>query len=446
MRPPALLTLLCALLGSVCPAQTTQLPADATAGQEAKIQLPGGLTMPFCYCPPGTFTMGSPAGEKGRHPHENQVQVKISKGFWMAQTEITHAQWLALTSGSGYVNAAPLNDHPYDAVSWEEAQGFISRLNQTVKLPAGWIFALPTEAQWEYACRAGTQMPFSFGHVLNGTAANSSGIDPYGTEAVGPYRGRTVPVASFPPNAWGLHDMHGNALEWCEDGWDGKTKLPGGTDPVGDPSIPTHVRRGGNWGSTGEDCRAASRQVIEGLPTYRDCSVRLAIVPFTLTDDYLAVQKDFARFPLMKPQTDAAGNMVFTETALNVTPLVRSGTRMDGIRFQVERTGEAHAFVWAFKKPANLKGWGIVPASGVMRGFTSYQGIKNDYILQGLRGDLLVTGHEYLLLFHWKDDVPTTLRAGHRFAELLPEPEGTFDGKKILRTLVKTQAGLDSFK
>jgi len=215
------------------------------AGTVMSIDLPGKAVMKFCYCPPGSFMMGSPSSEPGRkRDEEYQVMVRFSKGFWLAQTECTQAQWVAVMgSNPSYFKG---DDLPVEKVSWEVVQQFITKLNEAKTLPAGWKAALPTEAQWEYACRAGTKTAFSFGKTLTTKQANFDGLP-----------GKITTVASYAANAWGLYDMHGNVCEWCED-WFGK-KLPGGTDPTGVPSGMRRVIRGGSWGNGEGNCRAADR-------------------------------------------------------------------------------------------------------------------------------------------------------------------------------------------
>jgi len=231
--------------------------------------------------------MGSPTSEKDRGTDEAQVQVKIGKGYWMALAECTQGQWKAIMNttpahqsakGNSYGEANGLgSDHPMYFVSWEDAQEFITKLNGSVTLPAGWKVALPTEAQWEYACRAGTETAFSFGSVLNGKQANCAGMVPYGTTVKGPYLEKTCTVASYAANAWGLHDMHGNVWEWCAD-WYG-SKLPGGSDPTGPSSGVFRVHRGGSWSDVAANCRAANRD--RNGPGYRrnDLGFRPALVP-----------------------------------------------------------------------------------------------------------------------------------------------------------------------
>jgi sulfatase modifying factor 1 len=249
---------------------------QGAVGKAIQVKLPGDVVMKFGYCPAGSFMMGSPASEEDRSDDEDQVQVRISRGFWMGQTEVAQGQWAALmgSNPSNFIG----NDMPVETVSWEEAQAFITKLNQSVPLPAGWKYALPTEAQWEYACRAGTESVFSFGDVLNGREANCNGEFPYGTSTKGPSLQKTVKVGSYAANAWGLFDMHGNVYEWCEDAWDGSSKLPGGTDPLGTAGS-YRVLRGGSWCNGAQICRAAIRDWLAPDSRVFYLGFRVAAVP-----------------------------------------------------------------------------------------------------------------------------------------------------------------------
>ena len=154
------------------------------------------------------------------------------------------------------------NDHPMYFVSWEDCQEFISKLNQSGKLPEGLRAALPTEAQWEYACRAGTQSVFHYGNGLGSHQANFDGYYPYGGAARGSYKSSTVLVKSYRENAWGLYDMHGNVWEWCAD-WNDKdyySAVAAGRDPKGPGANgQNRVLRGGGWVSYARSCRSANR-------------------------------------------------------------------------------------------------------------------------------------------------------------------------------------------
>jgi formylglycine-generating enzyme required for sulfatase activity len=226
------------------PVALAAISQNQAAGKVVSIDLPGGVVMKFCYCPPGGFMMGSPPDEMDRQRNENQVKVQLSKGFWLAQTECTQAQWVpVMGSNPSYFKG---DDLPVEKVSWEVVQQFITKLNEAKILPAGWKAALPTEAQWEYACRAGTKTAYGFGKTLTAKQAN-----------VAFALKKTKAVASYAANPWGLHDMHGNLWEWCGD-WLGE-KLPGGTDPTGAPSGTARVDRGGAWGDRPSNCRSALR-------------------------------------------------------------------------------------------------------------------------------------------------------------------------------------------
>lgn len=222
-------------------------------GQYAEIAI-AGVSQRFRWIAPGSFLMGSPAREPERADHEVQHPVTLSRGFWLADTACTQALWQAVTgSNPSRFKHDPRN--PVDNVSWEDAQGFISELNR--RLP-GLQARLPSEAEWEYACRAGTTTPFSFGDNITPDQVNYDGNFPYAGGKKGRYRESTVPVGSLPSNAWGLHEMHGNVLEWCAD-WYGEYPTSGGLDPQGPQKGDYRVLRGGSWFYNGGHVRSAYR-------------------------------------------------------------------------------------------------------------------------------------------------------------------------------------------
>jgi hypothetical protein len=235
---------------------------SGTVGKVIQIKLPGGELMKFCYCPPGSFMMGSPKSEEEHRNDEDQVQVRISRGFWMAQTECTQAQWEAVIGDNP--SEVKGRDLPVEKVSWEDVQAYLSKLNGAVSLPSGWKLELPTEAQWEYACRAGTESMFSFGDRSSRIYANIG-------------QGKPSAVASYAPNAWNMHDMHGNVWEWCRD-WYGE-KLPGGTDPAGPAAGLHRVNRGGTFDRGWPSSRAAQRAYDEPNLSYASLGFRPALVP-----------------------------------------------------------------------------------------------------------------------------------------------------------------------
>lgn len=242
-----------------------------------------GVTQRFRWIKPGKFWMGSPTSEFGREGRflwfftmgkEAPRQVTLTKGFWLADTTCTQALWEAV---AGYNPSHFNNDknNPVETVSWnEDIQIFLQKLNA---LAPGLNATLPTEAQWEYACRAGTTTPFSFGRNVTSAQVNYDGSHPYTGGKKESCRGTTIPVKSLPPNPWGLHEMHGNVWELCRDTY--QKKLP--ARPVIDPKVTTTgnklVIRGGSCFSSGKIVRSAMRH--GNAPNNRDNSVgfRLAI-------------------------------------------------------------------------------------------------------------------------------------------------------------------------
>jgi len=219
------------------------------------------MVMEFVLIPAGEFMMGSPSGESGRDGDEGPVhKVRITQAFYMGKYEVTQAQWQQVTgtspwSGKGY--AKPNPRHAVSYVSWNDCQGFLGKLKSNTGVG---VFALPTEAQWEYACRSGTRTRFSFGdsesqlgdYAWYDGNAHSKGED-Y-AHGVGMKRA----------NPWGLYDMHGNVWEWC---FDGKRSYSASseTDPRGSQSG-SRVLRGGSWDNSARRVRSAYRYV--NFPSY----------------------------------------------------------------------------------------------------------------------------------------------------------------------------------
>jgi len=233
------------------------LDPDHAAGRQlaAEIRsqtLINSVGMQLVFLPPGTFMMGSPPDELGRDDDEGYRQVEIKRGFYMGATEVTREQWYAVMNGDAGKPADA--DKPIDQVAWEAAIEFCDRLSEREKR----VYRLPTEEEWEYACRAGTTTPFAFGSTLSSEQANFDGESAYSGETKGIFRGETTPVGMFPPNAWGLYDMHGNVWEWCPDS---RKDYP--PSPVRRPDeaapIEGRVLRGGSWRSRARYCRCANR-------------------------------------------------------------------------------------------------------------------------------------------------------------------------------------------
>jgi len=231
--------------------------APNTPGELIEFSLPGGNLIRFRYCPPGKFLMGVPPGPNDPADASKVVDVELTRGFWIAETECTEAQWgiirgttleqqVALAGESIYWNAKGPR-HPITYVNHGEASAFCQSLGNKLNLKQGWRCVLPSEAQWEYACRAGTTTDFHFGDTLSANSANFS------------LSGDRFPKATgkFSPNAWGIHDMHGNVSEWCSDRF--RLQLKGGTDPTGPTTGVPRVVKGGSYGSPAWGCRSGSR-------------------------------------------------------------------------------------------------------------------------------------------------------------------------------------------
>ncbi len=223
----------------------------------------GGIEMVWCL--PGDFDMGSPETETGRQPHESSHRVTLTRGFWIAKTETTQEQWkMVMGTSHGQFSGTNL---PVEQVSWDDAQAWCTKMNELHPLPAGTEWGLPTEAQWEYACRAGTSGPYAGASLdalawYDGTSGNT-----------------LQPVATKSANAWGLHDMHGNVSEWCADGYTeaypvGPVKDPRGA--VGADGF--RVLRGGAWESPDFGCRSASRFKFSPGTKQMNIGFRAAIV------------------------------------------------------------------------------------------------------------------------------------------------------------------------
>ena len=234
------------------------------------IELAPGVWLELQLIPAGTFLMGSPEEEEERYEDETRHEVTLTQPFRIGKYPVTQAQWQAVMGNN------PSNFQgdtlPVERVSWDDAQSFCVKVHEKT----GHTVCLPTEAQWEYSCRAGTSTPFHFGQELNGTQANCDGNYPYGTTQKGPYLGKTSPVGSYPGNAWGLHDMHGNVWEWCQE-WYGDYQKVSIKDPEGSSNGEHRVLRGGSWFYHAGSCRAGLR--FRDAPDVRDdsCGFRLLL-------------------------------------------------------------------------------------------------------------------------------------------------------------------------
>jgi formylglycine-generating enzyme required for sulfatase activity len=239
--------------------------------QYIRENLGNGSTLDLVRIPAGKFMMGGNERYSEKPFHEATL-----KEFWMGKYAVTNAQWQAImgTKPSEKFDVEFQGEnHPVVGISWEDAQEFCQKALQK----AGKLIRLPSETEWEYACRAGTNTPFHFGETITSDLVNYDGGNPYGDVPKGEYREKTVNVGSFSPNAWGLYQMHGNVREWCEDVWhgnyngipqDGSAWLDGGEQSV-------RLLRGGSWDSKAVFCRSANRFSRDAGMRFNDFGFRV---------------------------------------------------------------------------------------------------------------------------------------------------------------------------
>ena len=226
-----------------------------------------GVVLEIVYIPGGTFQMGST--ERTAEQPVHQVTVKP---FFMGKYPITQEQWQAVMGNNpSYFKGAK---RPVEQVSWQDAFEFCAKLSQKT----GKNYRLPSEAEWEYACRAGTTTPFHFGETITPDLVNYDGNNPYASAPKGVYRQETTPVGKFPPNAFGLYDMHGNVLEWCQDVWhDNYNGAPADGSAWENNGSDYRVQCGGSWDYSAVYCRCAYRYRLTLGVRYRDRGFRVAL-------------------------------------------------------------------------------------------------------------------------------------------------------------------------
>ena len=275
------LTIICTALFYTCSKNDSSLVFFNT-----KVSARGTIPENFVYIQGGTFIMGSPVSEPDRGNNELQHQVTVSS-FYIGAYQVTQKEYQEIMGlNPSNIKADNL---PVENVSWFDAVSFCNKLSKKEKLtPAYTInnmtvkwnrsangYRLPTEAEWEYACRAGTLTPFNTGDNIGTHEANYNGNYPYNNNAPGIKRKCTTAVGSFSPNAWGLYDMHGNVWEWCWDSY-GPYSRNAQTDPVGAPSGTNRVLRGGGFYGYGKSLRSANR--IVSNPSYQGSDVGFRLV------------------------------------------------------------------------------------------------------------------------------------------------------------------------
>ena len=238
---------------SVCLLASVIVLSSCSGLPHKMVNLGNGVSMKFVLIPAGTFKMGSPASEANRGSDETQHTVKLSKAFYMGTTEVTQAQWKAMmgtTPWSGKAHARDGANNAASCVSWNDATAFCKKMSART----GKAIRLPTEAEWEYACRAGSTTAYHFGN-------DASQLGRYAWYAGNAdFEGDDHAVGRKQPNGWGLYDMHGNFWEWCQDWYTKGYPSTMQTDPKGGPASGSYrVLRGGSWGSSAEYCRSAFR-------------------------------------------------------------------------------------------------------------------------------------------------------------------------------------------
>ena len=239
--------------GEVQEHRSTTLMEESKDSSRGKT-ISNGIGMHFVYITPGSYLMGSPADEVGRTIDEEQHKVTLTHGYYVQTTEVTQKQWKAVMGSLPRYIRNCSEECPVERISWEDAQTFIHKLN---KLEGGDYYRLPTEAEWEYAARAGSKKAFANGEITNAACGDTKMSD------IGWYCGNSKsyphhPVAQKAPNSWGIYDMHGSVWEWCSD-WYGSYPQGSVTDPSGPSEGAERVIRGGGLGDNARSCRTANR-------------------------------------------------------------------------------------------------------------------------------------------------------------------------------------------
>lgn len=255
------------------------LPTSHVGQMTGEIRAENSIGIKMVWLSADSFTMGSPLNEEGRETNEVLVEVTLTEGFWLGQTEVTQSQWTQLMGTSpwrGKSNVREGKNYAASFISWEDASSFVEKLNSkehgSGSLPHDWEYSLPTEAQWEYACRGGKKSAFSFGddptefHIYGWSAENAFEKGEAYSHQVGKKQ----------PNKFGLYDMHGNVWEWCKDNT--RTELSDDANSNQSKAGPLRVNRGGGWNFATKCCRSASRLYDAPDSRYNNLGFRIALV------------------------------------------------------------------------------------------------------------------------------------------------------------------------
>jgi formylglycine-generating enzyme required for sulfatase activity len=249
------------------------LPLGHASAQGPAQSAVNSVGMKLILLPAGSFTMGSSGSEKGSGDDEITHKVTFSRPLFIGVHVVTQEQW-QVVMGENPSHFKSAKDLPVESVSWHDCQAFCKKLSEKEKKP----YRLPTEAEWEYACRAGTTTPYHFGATLAVEQANYNGNFVYGPGKTGSFREKTMPVGSFPANAFGLHDMHGNVWQWCQD-WHGGYARGDAADPQGPKTGTTRIQRGGSWSSHPIFCRSANRNFADPASRTEYAGLRVCFTP-----------------------------------------------------------------------------------------------------------------------------------------------------------------------
>ncbi len=305
---------------AICTSLVFLLMPCPLQGQDVPKEITNSIGMKLVLIPKGEFTMGSPETEQYREDDELEHQVTLSGEFYLGVTEVTQSQYEKVMGGNpSYFQGSNVtgdsSSNPVEQVSWDDAVEFCKRLSEIPEeKSSGRVYRLPTEAEWEYSCRAGSKTVFSFGE-------NSKSFREY-AHYRGNSNGQTHPVGKKKPNAWGIYDMYGNVCEWCSDGYDVYPIFPM-IDYSGPADSLIRVSRGG-WASDGAaDCRSAARGRF--ISTFRSSCVGFRVV--LSSSDVSATGEEIAKTEM---SDDKEMSPEKTSTADNGKGIIREWTSSDG--------------------------------------------------------------------------------------------------------------------